>query len=130
MNRLTLCQGAQEALCSEVTHAARRGSWQWWGTTSMGYQVLSCPQWHESGATESHKGQEARGVLVHNMGNRDKESTELRGTGRGKPEPLWLLPHSQDFSCLCPRSVPQDVEVTSLNCCGERAGGSFPYLHL
>lgn len=28
MNRLALCQGAQEALCSEVMHAARSGSWQ------------------------------------------------------------------------------------------------------
>lgn len=69
MNRLTLCQGAQEALCSEVTHAARRGSWQWWGTTSMGYQVLSCPQWHESGATKSHtKGKKHRVCLCITWG--------------------------------------------------------------
>lgn len=47
---LMLCEGSQEALCSGVAHAARRGSWQRQGTMSTGYQLLSCPQQHDSGA--------------------------------------------------------------------------------
>lgn len=50
MNRLMLCQGSQEALCSGAARAARRGSWQQQGTISTGYQVLGCPQRRESGA--------------------------------------------------------------------------------
>lgn len=55
MNRLTLCQGSQEALSSGVARAARRGSWQQQGTMSMGYQVLRCPHRHESGAAARYK---------------------------------------------------------------------------
>jgi len=55
MNRLTLCQGGQEALSSGAARAARRGSWQRQGTVSAGCRVLSRPQQHESGAAERYK---------------------------------------------------------------------------
>ena len=84
MNRLTLCQGGQEALCSGVMRAARRGSWQWQGTMSMGYPVPSCPQRQRG---EIQKGQKALRMFVRNWGNRGEGSVELLGMHRGVPEP-------------------------------------------
>lgn len=55
MNRLTLCQGGQEARCSGAARAARRGSWQRQGTTSTGFRVLSCARRHESGTAGRYK---------------------------------------------------------------------------
>lgn len=100
----------------------------------MGCQVLSCPQWHESGATKSHAKGKKHGVcfcITWGIETRKAQSFEAQVGNARAP---GVLTHSQDFSCLCSRSVPQDVQVTCLNCCGERAGGSlshsFPHLRL